>query len=79
MTAVYISMSDRWKLITGESPLHCHKICPSKCGPQENKTLIKFVTDCLWKYIGLINLIDGEAPSCPLKDLSTQYISVDTQ
>ena len=60
-------------------PFSLHKISPSKCGPQENKTLIKFVNDCLWKYIGLINLIYGEAPPCPLKDLSTQYISVDTQ
>ena len=31
--------------------------------PRENKTLIRLVTDSLRKYIGLINLIDGEAKS----------------
>ena len=36
-------------------------ICPTKCGPRENKTLIRFVTDYLRKYIGLISLIKGEA------------------
>ena len=36
-------------------------ICPTKCGPRGNKTLIRFVTDYLRKYIGLISLIKGEA------------------
>ena len=41
-----------------------HIICPTKCSPRENKTLIRFVTDYLLKYIGLStgNLTDGSAP-----------------
>ena len=36
-------------------------ICPTKCGPRGNKTLLRFITDYLRKYIGLISLIKGEA------------------
>ena len=45
VTAVYIFMSDRWKFISGKngqcviSLSIC--ICPSNCGPRENKTLIR--------------------------------------
>ena len=27
--------------------------------------LIRFGTDYLWRYIGLIHLVDGEADKCP--------------
>ena len=36
-------------------------MCPTKCGPRENKTLVRFVNDYLRKYIGLINVRDGPA------------------
>lgn len=34
--------------------------------PRENKTIIRFVTDLLRKYIGLTNLIDNEAKINPI-------------
>ena len=69
-TVVYIFMSDRWKFISGKDGrcvisfgilIITPCIWPTKCGPRENETLIWFVTDCLRKYTGLNNLIDGEA------------------
>ena len=30
-------------------------------GPRENKSIIRFVTDCPRLYVGLLNLIDGSA------------------
>ena len=68
VTTIYISMSDRWKFISGKYGqcvisisilVITSCICPTKCGPRENKTLIRLVTDFLQKYIGLINLIDA--------------------
>ena len=48
-------------------------------GPWENKSFIRFVTDCPRLYVGLLNLIDGSASlRCPW-DWSTQHIAVDSQ
>ena len=53
VTAVYISMADRWKFLSGKYGqcmisfsimIITSCICQTKCGPHENKTLTRFVT-----------------------------------
>ena len=81
VTIIYISMSKSSKFISGKYGrcvisfsilIFTFCICPTRCNPRENKTLIRIVTDYLWIYtcIGLINLKDGLTPCRHLWDWS---------
>ena len=41
-------------------------------GPRQNKTLIRFVTDCLKKFVVSVKSIEGSAPPPPTPQISVK-------
>lgn len=48
-------------------------------GPRQNRTIVKFSTDYLRKFIGFLTSIEGSASSRLLRTLTTRCISENSQ
>lgn len=72
----YLSIDSQTRKINGNmvsfySILFLITINIQKLCPQQNKKLIRFITDCLWKFVGVFESIEGwlDPSFCGLEEL----------